>query len=77
VKCFKETSHNESLKKKVLTFLFREGDQLPVIDSLGKGNGGGNNQFCLAKGKVVALGRACTAQLPQYRLSQTYEKVPR
>jgi len=31
-------------------------------DSLGEGNGGGNNQFSLARGKVIALPWAATAQ---------------
>jgi len=62
VKCFKETSHNEKLAKNALTLSLLRGRPIARDDSLGKGNGGGNNQFCLAKGKVVALGRAGRAQ---------------
>jgi len=63
VKYFKETSHKENLEKRRHISLPRE-RPMARDDSMGKGNGGGNNQFCLAKGKVVALGRAGTAHLP-------------
>jgi len=56
VKFFTGTSQNAGLKNALILSLQLE---RPIArdDSLGKGNGGGNNQFCLAKGMVVALGR--------------------
>ena len=61
MKSFKETSHKENLEKKRPHLSLPRGRTIARCDSLGKGNGGGNNQFCVAKGKVVALGRAGTA----------------
>jgi len=57
----KNTSHKENLGKMPSPF---SPSERPIArdDSLGEGNGGGNNQFCLARGKVIALPRASTAQ---------------
>jgi len=60
VKCLKKSPIKKTYKKRPHLSLPR-GRPIARDDSLEKGNGGGNNQFCLAKGKVVALGRAGTA----------------
>jgi len=57
----KNTSHKENLGKAPAPFSPSE-RPIACDDSLGEGNGGGNNQFSLAKGKVIALPRAGTAQ---------------
>jgi len=49
----KITSYKENSGENALTFLFRAAGQWPAMIASGKGTGG-NNQFSLARGKVMA-----------------------
>ena len=72
MKYIKNTSHKENLGKKRPHLSVPRERPIARDNSLGEGNGGGNNKFALAVGKVIVLPRAGTAHFAGFSTSIVY-----